>query len=72
MEGLLPSISSIVERGDARPDVSAPTRMFRIAGLFRDFGRSGLVLKLCLRWIDICRLGRTLQNRAPSDVSQLA
>eukprot|EP00969_Alexandrium_andersonii_P227257 10037006-Alexandrium_andersonii.AAC.1 len=62
MEGLLSSISSIGERGDARPDDSVPTRMFRLAGLPREFGCSGLVLKLCLHWIDIWRLRRTPQT----------
>eukprot|EP00969_Alexandrium_andersonii_P137313 6073429-Alexandrium_andersonii.AAC.1 len=37
--------------------------MFRIAGLFKEFGCSTLVVKQCLSWIDAWRVGRTPQNR---------
>eukprot|EP00969_Alexandrium_andersonii_P182894 8082065-Alexandrium_andersonii.AAC.1 len=50
-----------------RPDDFAPTRMFRIAGRFRDYGGSALLLKLCLSWIDMWRSGQTPHGRPPLD-----
>eukprot|EP00969_Alexandrium_andersonii_P370346 15477056-Alexandrium_andersonii.AAC.1 len=58
MEGLLSETAPIGERGAVRVDDSAPTRMFRIAGLFREFGECALLLKLCLNWVDLWRVGQ--------------
>eukprot|EP00969_Alexandrium_andersonii_P259424 11471496-Alexandrium_andersonii.AAC.1 len=45
LEELLTSIAPIGERGVMRPDDSVPTRMLRIAGLFREYGGSSLLSK---------------------------
>eukprot|EP00969_Alexandrium_andersonii_P051811 2275552-Alexandrium_andersonii.AAC.1 len=50
-----------------RPDESAPTRMFRVAGLFREYGGSSLLLKPCLSWLDMWRAGKTPYDRPPLD-----
>eukprot|EP00969_Alexandrium_andersonii_P368594 15473257-Alexandrium_andersonii.AAC.1 len=41
--------------------------MFRIAGLFQEYGGLPLMLKPCLSWIDMWRTGRTPFDRAPLD-----
>eukprot|EP00969_Alexandrium_andersonii_P041621 1824537-Alexandrium_andersonii.AAC.1 len=58
-ESLLLEVSSMGERSAIGTRDSIPTRMFRIAGLFQEFGCSTPVVKQCLNWIDIWRTGRT-------------
>eukprot|EP00969_Alexandrium_andersonii_P082153 3621873-Alexandrium_andersonii.AAC.1 len=65
MEEPLTGIAPIGERGVMQPDDSVATRMFRIAGLFRECGRSSLLLKPCLSWIDMWRTGKTPFDRPP-------
>eukprot|EP00969_Alexandrium_andersonii_P195435 8633733-Alexandrium_andersonii.AAC.1 len=65
MEELLSGIAPVGERGMMRPDDSVPTRMFRIAGLFREYSGPSLLLKLCLSWIDMWRTGKTPYGRPP-------
>eukprot|EP00969_Alexandrium_andersonii_P143042 6323769-Alexandrium_andersonii.AAC.1 len=59
LEHLLLEVSSIGERGVTRVEDSVSSRMFRIAGLFREFGCASLMAKLCLNWIDMWRSGET-------------
>eukprot|EP00969_Alexandrium_andersonii_P068629 3027483-Alexandrium_andersonii.AAC.1 len=68
MERLLASIAPIAERSMARADDSVPTRMFRVAGLFQEYGASALILKPCLHWLDMWRTGSTPFSRELLDL----
>eukprot|EP00969_Alexandrium_andersonii_P054656 2406957-Alexandrium_andersonii.AAC.1 len=70
-ESLILGVSSMGERQAIGIQDSIPTRLFRIAGLFQEFGCSSLVVKQCLSWIDTWRTGNTPNERALLETSPL-
>eukprot|EP00969_Alexandrium_andersonii_P095901 4234900-Alexandrium_andersonii.AAC.1 len=59
------------ERAVRGPSDSVPARMFRIAGLFEEFGCASLAAKLCLNWVDVWRVGATPHNNALIDIARI-
>eukprot|EP00969_Alexandrium_andersonii_P113274 5006064-Alexandrium_andersonii.AAC.1 len=59
------------ERNAGGSSDSVPTRLFRIAGLFGEFGCASLAAKLCLSWIDVWRAGATPHDHQMIDVARI-